>query len=256
MTENIILTLNSKNGGVNDTPQDFTITLNNGLNYYEGDYLIALSKANLWYSWYNISTALGNNKFVYNDGATDTTITFPDGNYTVQALDAYIKSQMKANGDTGTDANGNDIFYIQLIPNFNTSKVRIVISGGYSVKFNDGNIYQILGFTNGQTVNSTTEGAVHADITNGINAVLIRCDLVDSSRSIENGSISDVIYSFFPAAPPSTHLEIVPFNRDYVRLNSRYVDSVRMRITDQNGNIIDLNGEPVTYQLSIIKANE
>lgn len=59
------------------------------------DYFCSLGSGYLYYSWYNISSALNNNKFqlVFPTGASSTTytITLPDGAYNVSTLNAYLQ---------------------------------------------------------------------------------------------------------------------------------------------------------------------
>ena len=63
---------------------------------------IAVSSVTMYYSWFNISEALGNNKFTYTwtVGATSYTytITIPNGIYEVVGINALAQFQMIANG--------------------------------------------------------------------------------------------------------------------------------------------------------------
>lgn len=230
---------------------DFTIGLNVPIRPEDDEILeVALHRVNYWYSWYNISASKGNNKFVYNDGTDDTTITIPDGNYSVSGLDAFIKSQMAANGDYDNSTNPTT-YYISLSPNINTNRVYAKISGGYSIKFNDGTLYSLLGWNENDTVDSSGDAPNIADFTNGINDVLFRCDIVDGYSSIQNGVASDVLQNHYPTSAPSSHISFVPRQLIYLPVRVSYIDSIRMYITDQLGRPINLNGEPVSYLLSL-----
>jgi len=63
---------------------------------------IAVSSVTMYYSWFNISEALGNNKFTYTWTVGDTsytyTITIPNGIYEVVGINALAQFQMIANG--------------------------------------------------------------------------------------------------------------------------------------------------------------
>ena len=64
----------------------------------------------------------------------------------------------------------------------------------------------------------------------------------------ENGTISDVIYSFSPNVPPGYQIEIRPNSINYLPISiASSVAVIRMRITDQNGIEIPLNGETITF---------
>jgi len=80
---------------------------------------VALQSASLYYSWYNISAALGNNtmQFIFpnNLGVMTTyTITFPDGIYEVKDLDAYFQYYCLQNGLYYTTAAGQNVFFMKI----------------------------------------------------------------------------------------------------------------------------------------------
>ena len=63
-------------------------------------YELALVSANIWYSWYNISTSYVNNTFYYNNGTTDQTVLIPDGIYKISELIKTIEDGIVSNSDT------------------------------------------------------------------------------------------------------------------------------------------------------------
>jgi len=230
---------------------DFRTGLNvpfrvDGDEYFE----IAVDKVSLWYSWYNISTKRGNNKFVYNNGVEDVTITIDDGNYSIGGLNAFIHSRMKANGDYNS-ASTPESYYITIVPNINTNRVYAEVVGGYTMKFTDGTLYKLMGWNEDDEITASGDAPNIADFLNGLSSVLIRCDIVDGYASVLDGVASDVITSFFPQSAPSSHIEIIPRNLLFLRVNQTYVSSIRMYITDQKGDPIDFNGEPITYFLRL-----
>tara|TARA_R110000765_G_scaffold268601_2_gene367591 strand:- start:4878 stop:5828 length:951 start_codon:yes stop_codon:yes gene_type:complete len=87
------------------------------------DSYIAVSQVNMYYSWLNISTELGNNTFAYNfwDGTaaapityTTHTIVIPDGLYQIEAINFYLQSRMIALGTYLIDNNQNNRYPIEL----------------------------------------------------------------------------------------------------------------------------------------------
>jgi hypothetical protein len=74
---------------------------------------IAVSSVTMFYSWFNISEALQNNKITYTWGATSTTpqttytITIPDGLYEIFDINSYCQFIMIANGTYWSDSNFN-----------------------------------------------------------------------------------------------------------------------------------------------------
>lgn len=90
------------------------------------DFEVGISSGFIYYSWYNISSTLNNNSFQLSipTGATTVvvTITLPDGAYNISTLNAYMQSQLKANGyyvkyagDASNQTNGafqhDDIYF-------------------------------------------------------------------------------------------------------------------------------------------------
>jgi hypothetical protein len=83
----------------------------------------------MYYSWYNISAALGNNVFTYTwyVGAAQRTftVTFPDGIYDVTALNAYLEYTMIQNNTYMTTSTGNNVYFIQLEINVSRYAVQL-----------------------------------------------------------------------------------------------------------------------------------
>lgn len=94
---------------------------------------VALQSASLYYSWFNISSALGNNVLSFNfpntSGAMVTrTITFPDGIYEISDLNAYFQFYCLENGyyyTTPVLAGGQNVFYMTLEVNLSRYAIQI-----------------------------------------------------------------------------------------------------------------------------------
>lgn len=70
---------------------------------------IAVSSITMYYSWFNITAALGNNviQYTYGDTTTIYTITIPDGLYEISDINNYCQFVMIANKTFCSDANFN-----------------------------------------------------------------------------------------------------------------------------------------------------
>jgi hypothetical protein len=79
-----------------------------------------------------------------------------------------------------------------------------------------------------------------------VNSVLINVDII--SGSYVNGNQSPVIYSFNPnKEPPGEKIDERPNPKlIYYPVNSLIINSIRVWLTDQNNNPIDLRGETLT----------
>ncbi len=248
----MLLTLDSSN--LNQRSHDFTIEYYDPINVKDG-YELALIKSNLWYSYYNVSSALLNNTFQYtNNVAQVRTVTIPNGNYTIIQLNNYIHSIMKLNGDY-TVVGGVDTYDINITPNYSTLKTTIALSNGYSINLTTSQFSLLLGWSMAiYNFNGSQDGQNTANINNGVNSLLIHCDII--RESYQNNIQSDVLYSFVPDQPPGSNLEVYPKNElIYLPIKYEQIYKIRMYITDQLNRPIDLNNEPVTYLIHIKKKN-
>jgi len=211
------------------------------------NYEISLLKAWIWYSWFNISQAKGNNilRYSHDGGTTFTQVILPDGNYDINGIDAYMKAQMKINNHWDSV---NEDYFINLIPNYNTGKLRVEIANNYQFDMSQSTIYNLLGF-NSEIVTSTVEGSRNVDITGGVSSLSIHCSLVNNSYN--NDIKGDVIQSFSPDKAVSSQLYIEDNNPVYIPLEHRRIHEINMYLTDQNNQIVDLNNEITNYLLHI-----
>ena len=263
--------LESSTAPENQPSQDFTIEFPRPIPLYGRQYEVALQRASLWNSIFNVDASSYNNNtlsFSHPDpvgaygsyggtAGTDIQVVFPDGIYTIDQLSAYLVKFMLDNGyadpTTGVEPP------IKFVPNFSTFRVDIVLSdtvGGvnFTITF-DSNLQQLLGFTEasypiGSSINTTTTGDGVADITNGVNQWFIECSLIAGSASYKNNELSNILYSFTIQSPPSSTFVLEPVNRYFVPLDRfDHIERIRMTIKDQLGRIQDFQGEPISYTL-------
>ena len=137
---------------------NFVVDFNNFELDQDSDYEVGLIQASLWYSWYNISSAFGNNQLRYspNSGTNLYDVDFDDGIYSVDAIEAKLHSVMKANNNYSV-VNGIDTFNISIVPNYTSGKVRVEVSNNYQLDFTTSTLRDLLGFTS-LVVSTTQEG--------------------------------------------------------------------------------------------------
>lgn len=249
MSKLLALNSTSRSRGTTD---DFWIDFNTSIPLPEmpGKYwAIALHKANLWFSFYNIQGSLyNNNQLTYSPdgGTTWKTITIPDGNYTYVQLNTVIQGLITANGDVGAN--------ISIVANFSALKFILTLVAPYRVDFAGSNLYKLLGFTAAQAaapITVTTQGLLSANIQNDVNNIYINVNLV--SESWENRNNSEVIYSFLPASPPGTNISVIPPVPIYlpVKADTKHIRTVHIYFKDDLGRRIDLNGEQTQILLHL-----
>jgi len=85
------------------------------------DNYISVSCVSIYYSWFNISSALANNTFQYNWVTTATTttqtITIPDGLYEISTLNSYLQSVLVTNGHYLVNSVGQNVYYLEFLVN-------------------------------------------------------------------------------------------------------------------------------------------
>lgn len=240
-----------------DNTDDFTTSFSPAPALYKKPgyaWMVALHKANLWYSFYNVSDALyNNNTFLINLGAGFVPITLDNGIYNINQLNVEIQSKITAAGGTGAS--------VAIVPDFPRLKIGLYIdsTSGYIVDLdgNNSNLYKLFGFTLAQattTYDGITPGPVvfgdlTADITNGLDNLYINCNLVRGSWF--GSKTGRTLYSFTPSVPPGASIEIVINNPIYLPIDeqSGMIKEIRMYITDNQGRRVDFNGEDMQFLL-------
>lgn len=87
---------------------------------------IAVASISMYFSWFNITSATtqsqyNNNVYQYtwynNAGASTFTVTMPDGYYEIEDLNAYLQYTLVQNGQYLVDANGDFVYYLEIVVN-------------------------------------------------------------------------------------------------------------------------------------------
>ena len=227
--------------------EDFEITFGGGLKLDpKKEYEIALLKASIWYSYYNVSSTYSNNTLRYSadGGSTFNNVVFDNGIYGIGDLNRVLNEKMKANGDYSV-VNGVDTFNISILPNFQTLKVKVTVSNNYQLDLTTSSLRELLGFSS-TIVTTTQEGTELADITRGVSSLVLKLSIVSGNSSFSNGTASNIIFSFVPNVSPGSINSIdVPYPI-YVDINTRnYIDHMRFNLVDNQDRPVYLNGEHV-----------
>ena len=181
---------------------------------------VALAQVNLYYSWPNI-TAINNNqtfKFIWPDGSgpqfTEYTVTVPEGNYTIEDLDAYLQYFCIQNGLYLVNSSGLNVYYVQFLANPQTYKIDFIsrpiptaLPAGYSnpgsmtfpntshpptLLILENDFGKLIGFEPGGyfTASSTFTPQVSP-----VSSILVTCSLINNPLS----NPSNIFYSFTTA---------------------------------------------------------
>jgi len=231
---------------------DFTTYISPQIQFYSNkQYEAALLSVDTYNSIPNITDE--NNKFMYSNdkGVTWKTLILSKGSYELQAINDEIQRQMIINDDYDSVKNE---YYINISANVSELKSIINITNeSYLVDFRiENSIGPTLGFPStsshiGYGYNKSEE---IVNITK-VNSVLINVDII--SGSYVNGNQSFVIYSFNPnKVSPGYKIDERPNPKlIYYPVKGHTINSIRVWLTDQNNNPIDLRGETVTVTLHL-----
>ena len=156
---------------------------------------------------------------------------------------------MVINGDY--DLNSDNPYYIAITANLSELKSIVHISNdSYEIDFNVPNsIGSVLGFTN-ETIRVEYNESPNIVNIMQVNSILDNLDII--SGSYVNGSASPTLYSFYPNASPGYKIVERPSpSLVFYPVSRNEINSIRVWLTDQNNESIDLRGEQITIRICI-----
>lgn len=195
------------------------------------NYLLGLIELLTFNSIPNIDT--GNNKFYV---GTEV-ISLPTGSYEINDIETYLKEILLPKGIS-----------ISVKPNNNT--LRSVIECSEQIDFRPlDSIGQMLGFTQRILPAQSKESSDLPVTILKINALRVECNI--TSGAYINGRRVHTIHEFFPAVPPGYKIIEVPSQVIYLPVTVKNIDHLELRIVDQDGNLVNFQGEIITIRLHI-----
>ena len=236
---NTLITLSAKS-------TNFTTKFNPPVKLNGVEHKIALTSLETYHSFPNISEK--NNVFKYSsdNGTSWKTIEIPKGSYGLLGIYNEILRGFRENNDYDEI---NKTYPIILLGNKNTAQIVMEISKDYIVNFKAKNgINTVLGF-NPKKYNEGYHRSENVIDILPINSILVHVDNVIGSYML--GVASSVLYSFFPNVAPGVKIIERPYERLYLPIITQDIHELRLRLTDQKGEILDLRGEEVTVSLHL-----
>ena len=194
-------------------------------------YEIALVHGLIPRSWYNISSALGNNTYTF----AGVPYTVEDGTYDLDSL----LEQMA-------------IPALDFIGVRHSGKVKVV-NGTASDLVLEG-LAPVLGFTNPTTITAgtTLTSPNIADFTGGVKEVEIHCNLVERKYSRHQGRSSDILRGVVVDAQPLNHIDATRGVIQYLpMINTETLSQIKIELKDQSGRDIDINGFSAEFTINI-----
>ena len=243
------------------------------------DQQVAVSSLSIYYSWFNISSTLGNTTISYYwpvGAGTTVNITIPNGFYNASTLNAYFQSVMITNNHYLINPTGDYVYYWEIVENasayaiqFNSYPIPTALPAGWSAPPGWGgypavastpqlivpatNIRNVIGFNSGTypTVVQATNYSKISDFVpqfSPVQSVLISCSLVQNPLAVP----SNIIYSF---APTNTNFGslISPAFSNFIwnDITNGTFPSFTIQFLDQNFTALPLRDVNLVMVLSI-----
>jgi hypothetical protein len=272
------LIINNRNLVSNTNNSVYRYTFPNG-NVFINRAEIAISSVSLYYCWFNITAAYGNNVFQFIHPATVTatyTVTIPDGNYSIPELNSFLQSVLIANGLYLIDGSGNFVYYLEILENpslysvqLNEYPVPIALPAGWTAPSNHAgfpavavtpqfiiaaNAFRdIIGFTAATypaVAQITTQSQTSSTTpqVSPIQSVLMTCSLLNNQYSNPN----TVLYSLNAADVAfGALINSIPVEREYIPIQSGSYVNFDLQFLDQNFNAMSLQDSNLVIQLSL-----
>ena len=135
-----------------------------------------------------------------------------------------------------------------------TYKVFIQLANGFQIDFTkSGNFNVLLGFDK-KIVSSSEYGANFPNITNSVDNLYLRCNLL--SDSIISGKRSNVLYTFSTSTKTrSMPFEIQPYNYLWSKINTKTITEVTFWFTDDEDREVNLNDIDISLTVVIKTKN-
>lgn len=216
------------------------IPLNKGKRYGLG--LIGFYSYN---SVFNVDET--NNCFIYTmkHGSTPTRIRIKPGAYEIEEIYRALLKMMKINKEDDAEK------ILALKANNNTLKCEI--SSKYEINFAEGGtIGRLLGFEAVVlTPNKIHESTLPVDI---MKVRMVRIDCNITSGAYLNGDESHTLYEFDIDVEPGYKITREPANIIYLPVipeGRQFIDNITLRILDDDGNLINFQGEKIIIKLEL-----
>lgn len=84
-----------------------------------------------------------------------------------------------------------------------------------------------------------------------LNTIVVECDIVNGSFT--NGKPGHSIHEFSPNSDPGFKIVEIPKHIVYLPINRHKIQSIQVRVVDQDRNLVDFRGEKLTCRIHIRK---
>ena len=209
-----------------------------------------------FFTMYNFITNINNTnnvfRYSHDNGTTWNSITLLEGAYEFSQIVAELNRQMKISNHWDLV---NDKNFIEIVAKGEINKIVIDISSpNYQLDRNVNNtITEFFGFNKNATVLSQGYNIAenNAQISN-VSTIDLECNLI--TGGIVGGNQKQIIYDMPSFSVPIGYKIIEqPAKINYFPLNTTTLKNIRIRIIDENGNLLNIPGEKKIASLKILQ---
>jgi hypothetical protein len=186
-----------------------------------------------------------NNAFHFTHNGASKSVLLPTGTYEIKDIEAALRVEM---------LKLNVKFFIL------SDKVLqkcVIKCGKINIDFTKKNTFRsLLGFKSAilkfSPDKDTTEHIADNLVNmNSINSINVDVDIAEGTY--KNGVQSHSIYQFTPKVPTGYKIFLLPSNIIYYNVTRNVIDSIRVRFTDQRGQLVNFRKEVITVVLHLIE---
>jgi hypothetical protein len=204
----------------------------------ESTYEVALVNLETYYSFPNIDETNNLFKFSIGDGNHWFGFSIPEGSFEIDDFNKQIERVMKRQTYYHVARNSPPI---TLPANPSTLKSIMEIALRHKVDFTPSNsLRSVLGFK-AKVYNAGYNESENIVNILTVNNICVEVDIINGSYV--NGRLSPIIYSFFSNVSPGYKIIENPVNLVFLPLNTHTIDKVTVRLTDQDGKLLNLRCE-------------
>ena len=204
----------------------------------ENDYSLGLINFESYNSIPNVD--ITNNLFHFDNSGE---IALPEGSYEIEDINEYLNKQLQ-------NIKESDPVQLQIKGNHNTLKCEIWCNKSIDFSKNR-SIGGLLGFGNKKLAPNQLHVSENPVDIFKVNCISIECNLV--TNSYNNGNPVHIIHMFYPITPPGFKIVEKPTNVIYLPISTRYIDEILLKITDQDGKLVNFRNELITVRLHLKK---
>jgi len=202
----------------------------------DDDWQVGLMNFSVYNNIQNITAKNNVFKCSVDGGNTWTTITLTPGSYEIDTINAEINRLMTINGDTGITISANTITLGSVVDiKSPLTRVDFTVANSLASLLGFGSVVLTVEY-------NVSSNPVHI-IT--INKILVNCDIIGNSYL--NNSPFPAIYSFPINVDTGERFTEQPSNIIYIV--KFLVDSIKLWVSDQDGNTINLGGQNLVARL-------